>query len=184
MEQNSSFLFDIRTAQGSWEIENEKDLDTFLEELSCLSFQPLKHETVSDSPQKKGEIYVFSTACDIGLQSFLLSCNPRPITLFISQPENLTEAKDQSTGLWGSFSSLFKKSENSRETNTEILYLADFDSKGCTAPAGWLVRKKIKPLGVQVNKMEVNYAQVAFARSTKSNPLNTPAEGKPTEVKV
>jgi len=134
-EQNSSFIFDVRAAQGNWEIEDDEDLDGFLEELGGFSFLPPKHDNAVRAGA--GDIYVFSTACDTGLQAFLLACNPRPVTLFMSQTGNFTENKD-----------------------TEILRLTDFASKGCIAPASWFVGGKVKPLGVNINKMETNYAEI------------------------
>ena len=134
-EQNSSFIFDIRAAQGNWEIEDDEDLDNFLEELGGFSFMLPKNDNAVSSGA--GDLYVFSTACDIGLHAFMLACNPRPVTLFISQTGNFTANKD-----------------------TELLSLKDFASKGCIAPAGWFVGGKVKPLGVNINKMETNYAEI------------------------
>jgi len=137
-EQNSSFIFDVRAAQGSWEIEDDEDLDTFLEELAGLSFMPPKIETAA--APNTGDLYVFSTACDTGLQSFLLVCNPRPVTLFLSQKPELSAA-------------------NTRTEENEILRFNDFISKGCTPPLSWF-KKSIQPLGVNIGKMETNYAEI------------------------
>ena len=141
MEQNSSFIFDVRTAQGSWEIANLDELDNFLEELSGLSFSPLKNESVIDMQKKTGELYVFSTACDAGLPGFLLTCNPRPVTLFISQPQiNKTESAGDNS-------------------ETEILHIKSFIQNGLTPSPGWF-RKTVKPLAVNTNKIEINYTEI------------------------
>jgi hypothetical protein len=141
LEQNSSLVFDIRAAQGSWDVKDQDDLDAFLEELAGISFLPPQNETVTDAPQKTGELYVFSTACDLGLPAFLLACNPRPVTLFLTQPET-------------------KRPENSTETENEILRISNFIEKGCIPSVRLFTREKGKPLGVHTGKMEVNYAEV------------------------
>ena len=143
MEQNSSFIFDVRSASGSWEIEDNDDLDAFFEELAGLSFLPPQNEINAGAlHSKSGDMYVFSTACDMGLTSFLLFSNPRPVTLFIVQPaEKKPKSKEQ-------------------KAETEILHLSDFDSKGCASSARWLTKNKIKPLGVQANKVEMFYAGI------------------------
>jgi hypothetical protein len=140
-DQNSSFIFDVHTAQGNWEIEDDEDLETFFEELAGLSFMPSKNETISETPQKAGEVYIFSTACDIGLPAFLLVCNPRPITLFISQPAG-------------------KRTNDQPNLEIETLCIGDFDINGCTPSFHWLVSGKVKPLNVHANKMEINYTEV------------------------
>jgi len=138
-EQNSSFVFDIRAAQGNWEIEDDEDLDAFLEELAGLSFMPPKAEAAL--APNTGDLYVFSTACDKGLHGFLLACNPRPVTLFLSQPsEQITNLKEKGT-------------------ETEIISFKDFTSKGCTPPLLWF-RKNIQPLGANINRIESNYAEI------------------------
>jgi len=144
-EQNSSFIFDVRTAQGNWEIEDDEDLDAFLEELAGFSFMPPKNDNAVQIGASAGDLYVFSTACDIGLPAFLLACNPRPVTLFISQPaEQRTEGKQRITGT---------------QPETEKLCTSDFYKKGCMPPVRWF-RKGVKPLGVNINKIEINYAEI------------------------
>ncbi|MCL2804862.1 MAG: DUF58 domain-containing protein [Treponema sp.] len=140
-EQNSSFIFDIRTAQGSREIEDQNDLDAFLEELAGLSFSPSVNESVISAGA--GDIYVFSTACDFTLPAFLLACNPRPVTLFISQ--NITANQHEPTRT---------------NEDKEVLYLRDFISRGCSVSPRWFGSGKVKPLKVHAAKIENNYAQV------------------------
>jgi len=147
MEQNSSYIFDVRTAKGNWEIENNEDLDAFFEELAGISFFPPVHETIFSAG--KGDIYVFSTACDFGLHSFLLASNPRPVTLFVMQP------------------SIEKKisKEQKEKQETEVLFLTDFYSKGATARPGWFVPGKTKPLGVNASRVEMFYTHVALSET-------------------
>ncbi|MCL2211591.1 MAG: DUF58 domain-containing protein [Treponema sp.] len=144
-EQNSSFVFDVRAAQGNWEIEDDEDLDLFLEELAALSFLPPVNETVQtvsgSGAEKKGDIYVFSTACDSGLQSYLLACNHRPVTLFLLQPPE-------------------KSAEQSAKTEPEFLRIGDFNSKGCILSPRLLKRGNIKPLAIRANKIDMYYAGI------------------------
>jgi len=154
-DQNSSFIFDVRAAQGNWEIEDDQDLDAFLEELSGLSFATAKNENIP--PAGAGDIYVFSTACDKSLPDFLLACNTRPVTLFISQP-GLKTAEIKKNKSMLPFSEKDKKLNNDNEK--EILHIGDFESKGCTVPARWFAFGKVKPLSVNNSRMEINYADV------------------------
>jgi len=133
MEQNSNFVFDVRSPSGNWEIEDMDDLEAFFEELAGLSFMPLQHETLAQPA--KSDIYVFSTACDFGLNSFLISNSQRPVTLFLVQPAEKKE----------------------RGLETEILRMSDFYVNGIS----YNLRKaerKIKPLAVQAKKTEYFYA--------------------------
>jgi len=146
MEQNSSFVFDIRSPSGNWEIEDEEDLDAFLEELAGLSFMPPQNETVMQTG--KDGIYVFSTACDFGLNSFLLSNNQRPATLFLIQPY-----------------------DKKITAEVETLHIRDFTLRGCVPSSRWLGRSrydhlhgqrpfgKLNPLSVNANKAEMFYAE-------------------------
>jgi hypothetical protein len=136
LEQNSSFIFDVRSAGGSWEIEDQDDLDAFFEELACLSFVPPQNETGIQGGA--GDMYVFSTACDLMLSTFLLSCNPRPVSLFLIQPGKLNADKD----------------------NLETLHIQDFVSKGCLPPSRWFAKAKLKPLNIQTEKKEMFYAEI------------------------
>ena len=142
MEQNPAFIFDVRTAGADYEIEDMDDLDEFLEALAGFSFQPPQNETssfgeASRGTQNTGEMYVFSTACDFGLPSFLLANSQRTATIFILQPSDKT-----------------KKDE------VEYLRISDFSSNGCMPSARWLTCDKINPLRVHTNKTEMFYAEV------------------------
>jgi hypothetical protein len=134
MEQNSSFIFDVRSAENSWEIENMDDLDSFFEDLAGISFSPVQNET--DFSQGAGDVYVFSTACDINLSAFIAGCNPRPINLFLIQPGT----------------------PNDKEI--EFLHINDFLIKGCMPFPGWFIRRKMKPLSAFANRAEMFYAGI------------------------
>jgi len=142
MEQGSLFIFDVHTAQGEKEIENQNDLDIFSEELCGLSFFPPQNET--GFLKGTGEIYMFSTACDIGLPSFLLSNNHRPCSLFMIQPA--TEP-------------LFKKTKK-KSDETEVIHIRDFDLKNCRSNINWFFQKKINPLSFQNNRTMLFYAEL------------------------
>ena len=139
MEQNPNFIFDVRSADKSWEIEDQEDLDAFFEELAALSLLPPQKETAIQ--QGAGDIYVFSAACDTGLPAFLLACNPRPVTLFMIQPEeNKTKTQEQSE-------------------KTEILFRNNFSQKGFFVSPGWF-KKNIKRLNAQAARTEMFYAEI------------------------
>jgi len=138
-EQNASFVFDVRAAQGSWEIEDDEDMDSFLEELASLSFLPPQNESAraasADKPNT-GDIYIFSTACDTGLQSYLLACVPRPVALVLIQPMDAVS------------------------NDFETLHIKDFNSRGCVLHPQLLKREKVKPFSIGANKAEIFYAGI------------------------
>ncbi|MCL2410960.1 MAG: DUF58 domain-containing protein, partial [Treponema sp.] len=140
MELNSSFIFDVHTAQNNWEIENKDDLEAFLEELACITFLPPLNETLQTGV---GDMYVFSTACDVGLPTFLLANSQRAVNLFIVQPEDLTKRSRDSQ--------LKNTAAVSKKSDTEIenLRFSNFTFKGCNPPLRWFLGTKIKPLAVQ-----------------------------------
>ena len=142
MEQNSSFVFSVRTAQGVREIEDQDDLDEFLEELSGIAFSPPKNEGAAPAVSQ-GDLYVFSTACDFGLYSFLVACNPRPVSLYMIQPAEKR----------------IKGSNISVNTDMETLYIRDFIQKGCVPFPAYFKRKTVKPSGAHANRTEIMYAE-------------------------
>jgi hypothetical protein len=139
MDENSSFIFAVSAAKGSWEIEDNEDLEDFLEELAGFSFFPAQNEGIIQAGA--GDMYVFSTACDTGLHGFLLACHPRPVSLFITQPETAYKSKE------------FGKPKH------ETFYKRDFPAKGCAPLPRWLLKTKIKPLNVDAGKVERIYTE-------------------------
>ena len=140
MEQNLSFIFDVRTPLKNWEIENMDDHDAFLEELAGVSFVSPQHEM--EVTQGSGNIYIFTTAYDYWLHSYLIACNPRPVTLFITQPSEKSDTN---------------------QLETEILQISDFASNGCSVSPAWLKRFKMKPINAaaaRAVKTELFYAEV------------------------
>jgi hypothetical protein len=138
MEQNSHLVFDVRSPSGNWEIENMDDLDAFFEELAGLSFMPLQQEAFAQAAGKS-DIYVFSTACDFGLNGFLVSNSQRPITLFLVQP-----------------------AEKNKGLETEFLRMSDFNLNGISYDLRQTRKNKIKPLMVNANKTEMFYAGLKY----------------------
>ncbi|MCL2443080.1 MAG: DUF58 domain-containing protein [Treponema sp.] len=164
MEQNSSFIFDVRAAEGSWEIQNLNELDAFLEELAGLTFSSPQNETTQTGA---GEIFVFSTACDTILPFFISACNPRPVSLFLVQP-----ARQGS------------KTKEQRE-EIETLLIGDFLQKGCV-PSLRMLRKNTKWLNANSSngRVEMFYADTAFIRRIKFNTLKLQAAGRHTESRL
>nr|AGS52260.1 hypothetical protein [uncultured bacterium contig00059] len=120
-EEQSSYIFHVHTANGSHEIEDSEDLDNFLEELAALSFSSPKNEAAVPGGAASGELYVFSTACDTGLNGFIVACSPRPVSLFMIQPAEQRAGQD-----------------------TDILRKIDFPLNGCVPLPRWLVNNKVK----------------------------------------
>jgi hypothetical protein len=167
MEQQSSFIFHVRTASGSWEIEDEEDLDAFLEELAGVSFSFDNLQSM-ENLMPSVELYIFSTACDAGLSAFILACHPRPVSLFYIQP--LSDKKSDFN-----FAAVRKKFEKRKplsgekplpaagtepKKETEILRKRDFPAKGCF-PYNPLMffGGRVKQMGVQAGRTEIIYAE-------------------------
>jgi hypothetical protein len=149
MDENSSFIFSIRTAKGDWEIEDSEDLEDFLEALAGFSFLPAKNEGIVSAGT--GDIYVFSTACDKGLPGFLLASHPRPVSLFIVQPKRQIVNKE-----------LKKKGDKNKALSRpdhETLYKRYFPAKGCALLPRWLSKTYIRPMNVEAHRVEKFYAE-------------------------
>jgi hypothetical protein len=149
MDENSSFIFSVRAAQGDWEIEDSEDLENFLEELAGLSFFPAKNEGIAVAGT--GDMYVFSTACDAGLPGFLLASHPRPVSLFIVQPKRAIVNKE--------LKKTDPKNKAYKRPEHETLCKSDFPAKGCVLPPRWLSKTKIKPMNVDAHRIEKFYAE-------------------------
>jgi hypothetical protein len=169
-EEQSSYIFHVRTAEKSWEIEDTNDLEDFLEELAGISFSLPQNESLFPAGTL-GDLYVFSTVCDLGLPGFLLSCSLRPITLFLVQqrkqksnekysleqkpirrvPDHVQRKIDSER--------LAMNKERETETENETLYVRDFALKGCIPPPRWLIRRNIKPLGANAGRVEIIFAE-------------------------
>ena len=135
MEENSSFVFNVHTAQNNWEIGNSEELDEFLERLAGETFSPSQNEgTISDGMK---DVFIFSTACDTGLIGFINACNPRNVNLFIVQPDKIHDKNEK----------------------TEIFYKRDFYRYGIIPYPHFLTYKKIFPLGAYTNRIEIVYAE-------------------------
>jgi hypothetical protein len=132
-DEQSAYIFHVRSAQGNWEIEDQDDVDAFLEELSGLPFSPPKNE--ANLSPSLGELYVFSTACDIGLPGFLLAIHPRPVSLFLTQSAMQNKKKD-----------------------AEILCVREFAANGCIPSPHWLFSGAVKQLHILGSRTEINYA--------------------------
>jgi hypothetical protein len=138
-EEQSSYIFHVRTAAGSWVIEDTEDLEGFLEELAGLSFSAPQSEAFTGTAGGVTDLFVFSTACDRGLNAFILACNPRPVSLFIVQ----------GTG---------SKEQRAVKEKTEILVKRDFLANGAFPLPRWLRKGKINRLGVNAFKVDMTYA--------------------------
>jgi hypothetical protein len=144
MDENNSFVFAVRDANRDWEIEDSEDLEDFLEELASLPFFPPQNEGIIQAGA--GDMYVFSTACDTGLHGFLLACHPRPVSLFITQPESAIKKTRQ-------------KGKKPSKPEHETLYKRAFPASGCAPLPRWLLKTKIRPLNVEAARVEKIYTE-------------------------
>ena len=136
-ESDDKYVFTVYTAQDTWELDDKEAIEAFLEKLTALPFSPaLKEYPLASTP---GELFVFTTACDIGLQAFLLTCNPRPVTVFLV--ESPTDKKRNEEG---------------------TLAISDFVGAGCVPLPGWLFRRDKRRLTVAADRIERDYADTCL----------------------
>jgi hypothetical protein len=143
-EEQASYVIRVRAACGAWEIEDEDELDAFLEELAGLPFSPpLNEDTASAVTENAGELYVFSTACDAGLPAFLLARQAMPVFVFLTRPAG-------------------KRSRPKEEV--ERLSVRDFAAKGFVPAPRWLIPSKdrsIRDIALPPvpGRVEIDYAE-------------------------
>ena len=139
-EEKSSYVFHVRSAGASWDLNDDAAIEAFLEELTDIPFLPAQNE---DPPQTTGEVYVFSTACDTALPAFLLARQGRPFSLFLAQmPPRLKGARQR--------------------PEAERLYLRDFLAGGCVPLLRWLPPKPRRVLPVSAGRLMIDYAETAL----------------------
>ncbi|MDR0601669.1 MAG: DUF58 domain-containing protein [Treponema sp.] len=164
LEEESSWVFNVRTAGDSREITNQDELDNFLEELAALPFAPHRNEE-APSPAggafgtgaSSGELYVFSTACDAGLPAFLLACQGKPLSLFFVRPPS-PRVSPHSTVPAGEGT---PAAEGEKNGEAERISVRDFAAKGFVPDPLWLFppKKRALILNVPVLPGLVDYAE-------------------------
>ncbi|MCL2139825.1 MAG: DUF58 domain-containing protein [Treponema sp.] len=135
-ESEKSYIFEVHTAQGSWELGDIQSIEDFMEDLAGFPF--LAYNMESPAPSEGG-MYVFSTACDRALPEFLLACHPRPISLFF-----------------------FESGKKGKEFNAQILPLRNFFKAGSYPPFIWLFKRKTRELFVTASRIEHNYTGICL----------------------
>jgi hypothetical protein len=141
-EEQAAYVFHVRAAQGAWDIADQDELETFLDELAGLPFFPPQNEgpLAGASGGSLGELYVFSTACDAGLPAFLLARQTMPVFLFL--------ARAAGPGI--------------RSEDIESISLRDFTAKGFIPSPYWLAPRPgrvLNPPQLPGGKMEIDYAE-------------------------
>jgi hypothetical protein len=141
-EEQTAYIFRVRAAQGVWDIEDQDELEAFLDELAGLPFSPPQNDDAG-SPLASGplgELYVFSTACDAGLPAFLLARQTMPVFLFLAKPAV----------------------PGVRADNIENLSLRDFAARGFVPSPLWLFPRPgrvLNPPQIPGGKTEIDYAE-------------------------
>jgi len=152
-EENASFIFDVRTALESWDLSKEDEIDMFLEELASITFCPAQSGELSTDPLGDGELFVFSTACDFTLPSFLLGRQGKPVSLFMIQ--NPLGGKTDDRKIAG------RKADFAAEECAH-LHLRDFPAKGFIPFPGWFLPQQKKLLNARSGRMMIDYAETGI----------------------
>ena len=141
-EEKASYVFHVRSAARCWDLNDEEDIEAFLEEFATVPFLSAQHEE-SSFAQAEGDIYVFSTACDKALPAFLLAQQGRPLSLFMVQNTPRTRAS----------------SGTMQSETPERLLLREFPAGGFTLPARWLLPGRERQLKVSTGRLMIDYAE-------------------------
>jgi hypothetical protein len=134
-ENQSKYVFHVRAAEGAWDLRTQDEIEAFLDTLAGLPFSPARQEgpvamenpglsSAPPSGENRGDLYVFSTACDWGLSAFLMSA-ARPVFLFLCRPALPRISPEK----------------------VERLYLRDFPAAGIAPPLHWLHPRQDRPGG-------------------------------------
>ena len=138
-ESDDKYVFTVYTAQDTWDLETKEEIEAFLEKLAALPYSGDRYQRDLSPESSAGELFVFSTACDRGLQAFLIACNPRPVTVFIVE-----SAADK------------------KRDEAETLAVSDFTRAGCYPLHGWLFRRNKRRLMVAAEHIERDYADTCI----------------------
>ena len=143
-EEKASYVFHVRSAASSWDLNDDEEIEAFLEELSAVPFFPASNEG-NALPQAAGEIYIFSTACDTTLPAFLLTQQGRPCSLFMAQNAGREKTRAE------------KVSQDKPEV--ESLLLRNFFSGSFVPFPQWLLPRRERLLNVNGARMMIDYAE-------------------------
>ncbi|MDR1107176.1 MAG: DUF58 domain-containing protein [Treponema sp.] len=154
-EEESSYVFHVRTAWGSREIAGQDELDNFLEELAALPFAPSRNEYPEGDAlpgASSGELYVFSTACDAGLPSFLLARGEKAVSLFFVRPPSPAPRGEQA------------EKDGGPAAESEKIRVRDFAGMGFVPDPLWLFPpgNRAPVLAVPVLPGLVDYAEAVL----------------------
>jgi hypothetical protein len=156
-EEQASYIFQVRAAQGSWDIKDTDELEQFLEELAAIPFAPSRHNDASGdlAGAIAGELYVFSTACDGGLPAFLLSRQTVPTYVFLARPPVLGAALE----------------------GVERLHARDFVLDGLVPDPRWLLFPKNRHAGTLNARpgpggLLVDYAEAGWGKNQSGSFLS------------
>jgi hypothetical protein len=138
-ESDDKYIFTVYTAQDTWDLETREEIEVFLEKLAALPYSGDRYQRDLSPESLSGELFVFSTACDRGLQAFLIACNPRPVTVFIVE-----SAADK------------------RRNEAETLAVSDFTRAGCVPLPGWLFRRNKRRMTISADRIERDYADTCL----------------------
>ena len=141
-EEKASYVFNVRSAGRSWDLNDDDEIEAFLEELSAIPFFPPQNEENS-MPKAEGELYVFSTACDAGLSAFLMAQQGRPLSLFLTESARRDKASRK----------------NIKPEAIEKLLLRDFPAGGFFPRLRWLLPERERLLKVNTGRLMIDYAE-------------------------
>jgi hypothetical protein len=146
-------VFHVLSATKNWELNDDNEIEAFLEELAALPFFPAQNEEGSP-PQNGGELYVFTTACDAALPSFLLAQQGRPLSLFfvLNAPKERVAHEKAIKG----------QERYNRGKKTEpfaSLLLRNFFAGGVVPRVRWFPRKAPQ-LNINTGNAMIDYAEI------------------------
>ena len=157
-EEMASYIFLVHTANETRELKDTDEIEDFGGELAVMPFsQDQSAEPQGETPSGgRGEIYIFSTACDSELPAFLLARQGQPITLFLVQtPLDENAYSISSVELIGKKN---HKPEESMENQGDFLRLREFPAAGFIPPPSYFLPQKVRHLHASGCRIMIDYA--------------------------
>jgi hypothetical protein len=138
-EEKSSYAFHVNAAEREWELKDQDEIESFLDELAVIPFSPVQNEGLANAGAGKGEIYVFSTVCDAALPAFLLERQSRPVSLFLIRNANHGETSE-----------------------CERLRLSGFPKGGSAPLPRWFLKPRSRRINFSNLRAVIDYAEIGL----------------------
>jgi hypothetical protein len=152
-EEHPEFIFHITMAADEVTVQTGEELTAFFDELAGISFSPPAAEKPAAAGET-GEMYVFSTSCDMGLPAFLASRGEAPSHVYMTVPVKRRFFADGRSG----------KPRSGESGEPSVFHAASLFAEGFLPVSGFIPRRGIPVLETipvpRKGSREITYAEV------------------------